>query len=121
MSYKNKKKPKNSRIGKVGWCTGEVLGLSVGHYVFIRRVRGNLCDVNTLSSIKTKEGRYQIGKIRLIENGKLYPLPKSDISVKRFSGIDRRVIRNIPLSAIKQIGNYKIKRRHHHFIQKYLK
>lgn len=98
MSYKNKKKPKNSCIGKVGWCAGEVLGLPIGHYVFIRRVRGNLCDVNTFSSIENKNGKFEIAKVRMIKEGIIYPIPKSDDTLKRFSGIDRRVINNIPIS-----------------------
>lgn len=108
-------------IGKIGWCSGATLGLPIGHYVFIRRVHGNLCDVNTISSIETINQRFEIGKIHMVKNGIIYPIPTKDTTLSRFSGIDRRVIRNIPISDIQCIGHQNIKGRHHHYIQKYMK
>ncbi len=116
------RRPFSRLIGKIGWCSGPTLGLDTGHFVFIRRVKNNgKCDVNTLTSIKSRRGGYEIGKIRMIENGALYPIPKKDDSLPRFGGIDKRIIHDIPLSKIEQIGRHSIKRRHHHYIQKYMK
>ena len=52
------KKRINPLIGKIGWCDASSLGLSKGHYVFIRRVYGNKCSVNTFTSIKNPNGYY---------------------------------------------------------------
>ena len=57
----NKKKI-NPLIGKIGWCDASTLGLSKGHYAFIRRVYGNKCSVNTFTSLKTKQGKYKYYK-----------------------------------------------------------
>lgn len=116
-----KKKRTNKNVGKVGWCDAKTLGLDIGHYVFIRRVKGNKCDVNTFSSIEDKNGKIKIGKVRKIQNGELYPIPKKDDTLPRFGGIDNRVIKGIPLTKIKGIGKHRLKRRHHHYIQKYMK
>lgn len=115
------KKKRNKNVGKVGWCDGETLGLAVGHYVFIRRVNGKTCDVNTFSSIEDKNGKIKIKKVRKIQNGELYAIPKKDDTLPRFSGIDKRVIKGIPLSKVKDIGKHRLKRRHHHYVQKYMK
>lgn len=115
------KKKRNKNVGKVGWCDGETLGLDVGHYVFIRRVNGKKCDVNTFSSIEKKDGSFQLKKMQMIRSGDLYPIPKKDDTLPRFGGIDSRVIKDVPLSKIQKIGRYSLKRRHHHYIQKYMK
>ena len=115
------KRKVNSLIGKIGWCSGETLGLSKGHYVFIRRVYGDKCSVNTFTSIKQKNGKYKPSKMNMIESGSLYPIPKRDITLRRFSGIHKKTIKNVPLSDVEGIGNQRLKRRHHHYIQKYMK
>lgn len=116
-----KKKRTNKNVGKVGWCDAKTLGLDKGHYVFIRRVQGNKCDVNTFSSIENANGTIEYGKVRKIKTGDLYPIPIKDDTLPRFSGIDNRVIKRIPLTKIKEIGKHRLKRRHHHYIQKYMK
>ena len=110
-----------SLVGKVGWCDAKVLGLKQGHYVFIRRVYGNKCSVNTFSSIKDKKGSFNFSKLNKVENGTIYPVPKKDLTLPRFSGVQSNVIKNVPLSSIQDIGKHSLKRRHHHFIQKYVK
>ena len=115
------KRKRNRHIGKIGWCDKDTLGLSKGHYVFIRRVNKNLCDVNTLTSLETHSGRLKLDKINQIKKGNVYPIPFKDINLTLFSGVDSRVIKNVPLSNIKELDNYKLKRRHHHYIQKYVK
>lgn len=108
--------------GKVGWCDSNTLGLSSGHYVFIRKVKRNgLCDINTLTSIENRNGRYEIPKIDMIKKGVIYPIPKNDDSLRRFGGVDKRIIKNVPLEKINNLGNNYIKRKHHYYIKKYLK
>lgn len=116
----NRKKV-NPLVGKVGWCDGKTLGLSTGHYVFIRRVYGNKCSVNTFTSIGVVSGGYKINKVQKIETGVIYPIPKKDLSLPRFSGVHKNVITNVPISQIRDVGLHTLKRRHHHYIQKYQK
>ena len=56
-----------------------------------------------------------------IESGKIYPIPTKDISLPRFSGVHKNSITNIPIIEVKNIGRYRLKCRHHRFIQKYVK
>ena len=116
-----KKLKRNKHVGKIGWCDSNVLGLSRGHYVYIRKVKKGKCDVNTFSSIEDRSGRIEISKVNYIKEGKLYPIPKKDISLPRFSGIDKRVIKDISIHDIKYKGSKTIKGRHKHYIDKYMK
>ena len=111
----------NPLVGKVGWCDGSTLGLSKGHYVFVRRVYGDKCSVNTFTSIEKQNGKYDISKIKKIEEGVVYPIPRKDLSFSRFSGIHKHVVKNVPVKNIKIRHGHKLKRRHHHYIQKYMK
>ena len=115
------KKKRNKLVGKIGWCDKETLGLGKDHYVFIRNQYGNKCSVNTLTSLKNKNGYYKIHKIRDIENGIVYPIPKKDITLPIFSGVHKNTIKNVPVSKIRNIGTHQLKRRHHHYIRKYVK
>ena len=117
----NKKRKRSKHIGKIGWCDKQTLGLSKGHYVFIRRVNNGKCDVNTFTSLVRDNGNLKIDKINHVKFGNIYPIPLKDISLTKFSGVDRRVIRNIPLNKIEDIDRYKLNRRHHNYIQKYVK
>ena len=47
-----KKKKVNRHVGKIGWCYASVLGLPMGHYVYIRKVKNGKCDVNTFTSLE---------------------------------------------------------------------
>lgn len=122
IKNKSLNQKKHKYEGKIGWCDEKILGLPRGHYVFIREVKENgKCDVNTLTSISDKNGRYEFGKVRMIEKGTIYPIPKKDDSLKRFGGVDKRVIKDIPLSKIKYIGKNYVDKKHHYYIKKYLK
>ena len=112
---------KSKHIGKIGWCDKDVLGLPKGHYVFIRRVKNDKCDVNTFTSLERNNGRFKLDKINYIRNGSIYPIPKNDVTLSKFSGVDKRIIKDIPISKIQDKGCYTLKRRHHHYIQKYVK
>lgn len=115
------RRKQNKYVGKIGWCDSNVLGLRSGHYVYIRKVKDGKCEVNTFSSIEDRNGRIEFPKVRYIQNGNLYPIPKNDTTLPRFSGIDKRVIKNISIQDIKHKGNNKIKGRHKHYIHKYMK
>ena len=67
-----RKRKTHPLIGKIGWCDGRTLGLSKGHYVFVRRVYGKKCSVNTFTSLKTKGGKYKTNKFRDVESGIYY-------------------------------------------------
>jgi signal peptidase I len=113
---------KRSRhTGKIGWCNSNALKLRKGHFVLIRRVKGLRCDVNTFSAIEDHSKNIEIPKVKLIKRGALYPIPTSDINLPRFSGLDKRVIKNVKLSDIKQKDKYRIKNRHIHYINRYMK
>ena len=114
-------KKRNKLVGKIGWCDKDTLGLSNGHYVFIRNQYRGKCSVNTVTSLKNRSGKYKLHKIKDIEIGRVYPIPKKDLSLPRFSGIHKNIIKNVPVSKIKNIGSYQLKRRHHHYIRKYMK
>lgn len=115
------KKKNHPLVGKVGWCDKDTLGLNTGHYVFIRRVYGNKCSVNTFTSIKTRDGHYDTRKLKSVERGSVYPIPNKDTTLPRFGGVHNKVITNIPIDKIQDVGRYSLKRRHHHYIQKYVK
>ncbi len=117
----SRKKKNNPLVGKIGWCDASTLGLSRGHFVFIRRVYGNKCSINTFTSLKTNNGLFKYNKMPDIESGKIYPIPTKDVSLPRFSGIHKNSITNVPISEVKNIDRYRLKRRHHRFIQKYVK
>ena len=117
-----KRKPTDKLVGKIGWCDAETLGLDVGHYVFIRRIYGNKCSVNTFTSlINNKTNRYTINKFDQVKNGTIYPIPTKDTTLPRFGGVHNNVITQVPLNEVRDIGKYSLKRRHHHYIQKYVK
>ena len=116
-----RKRKKDRLVGRIGWCSKQTLGLDDGHYVFIRRVYGDKCSVNTFTSLKDKNGNYKYGKFVDFENGKIYPVPTKDLNLKKFSGIHKDVIHNVPLDEVKLKPRFRLKRRHHHYIQKYMK
>ena len=112
---------KSKHIGKIGWCDSDVLGLSRGHYVYIRKVRNGKCEVNTFTSIEDDDEFLDFRKVKKIKTGEIYPIPKSDLTLRKFSGIDHRVIKNISIHDIKNKGRFRIKNRHKHYIYKYMK
>lgn len=118
---KKRRRKRHKDTFKVGWASGKTLGLAKGHYVFIRKVRGNKCDVNTFTSITSKDNNIVIPKVKMIQKGIVYPIPKNDTKLKRFSGIHKRVIKNVPLNSIRRKNKSMLKGRHYHYILKYMK
>lgn len=114
------KRKSNRYVGKVAWCNGNALNLNYGHYVFVRRVKGNKCAVNTFTSLKNNSGSLKVLKFDKVAKGDIYPIPTKDLSLPRFSGIYKGA-KVVSLSELKGVGYHKLKRRHHHYIQKYMK
>jgi len=112
---------KSKHVGKIGWCDSNVLGLSSGHYVYIRSVKNGKCDVNTFTSLEKNNGHFKNDKINYVRDGKIYAIPKTDLTLPKFSGVDCRVIKNINVSDIKYKGCQRLKNRHKHYILKYMK
>lgn len=113
-SYKN-------LVGKLGWCDAQTLGLPEGHYVFIRSVNGDKCDVNTLTSIRDKKTKlFAVRKMEKVEDGIIYPIPLKDCSLPLFGGVHKNAIKNIPISKIQDINKNTLHKKHHYYIKRYL-
>lgn len=122
MSGWRKSKRHESRyVGKIGYAPAEALGLKKGHYVFVRSVHGGKCDVNTFTGIEDWNGHVEVPKVFGIAAGRIYPIPKRDCDLPRFSGVDSRVIKNVSLSDVEDLGRCHVKRRHWHYILRFLK
>lgn len=116
-----KGKKKNKHIGKIGWCDGSVLGLSKGHYVYIRNVKNGKCEVNTFTSLERNNGNFKIDKINQVRKGNIFAVSKRDLNLPKFSGLDSRVIKNISIHDIKDKGRYRIKARYRDYIKQFVK
>lgn len=115
-------------VGKIAYCTNQALGLrdkqgkllTGGHYVYIRSVKGNKCDVNVVTSLEGKRDSFHQKKISNVAKGYTYPIPRHDATFKLWSGITNNVI-TVNLSDLQDIGKKSIKRRHHFFVRKFIK
>lgn len=116
--------------GKIGYCDNKVLGLvgknnkvlPRGHYVYIREVHGNRCNVNVITSLEDKNSNYDFHKLKKVKYGYLYSIPKNDVNLPRWSAINLDGnIKNVKISDIKSIGKIKMKRRHRFFVGKFTK
>ncbi len=116
--------------GKIGFCDNATLGikdlngnpLNGGHYVYIREINGNKCNVNVITSLEDKYGNFNTFKLGKVKRGYLYPIPKNDTDFSRWSAINLDGnIKNVKISKIKNIGSKKIKRRHKFFVGKFTK
>lgn len=123
----NKKK---QYVGKIGYCDNRTLGikgadgkpLSGGHYVYIREKNGNKCNINVITSLEDKYGNFNNFKLGKVKRGYLYPIPKNDIDLPRWSAVNLDGnINDIKVSDIKNIGSKKIKSRHKFFVGKFTK
>lgn len=116
--------------GKIGYCDNLTLGItdkhnnpiSGGHYVYICEINGNKCNVNVITSLEDKTGRYEFHKIKKIKRGYLYPIPKNDATLPLWSAINLDGnIKNVKITDIKSIGKIKMKRKHRFFVGKFTK
>ena len=123
----NKKK---QYVGKIGYCDNRTLGikgadgkpLSGGHYVYIREKNGNKCNINVITSLEDKNGNFNNFKLGKVKRGYLYPIPKNDIDLPRWSAVNLDGnINDIKVSDIKNVGSKKIKTRHKFFVGKFTK
>ncbi len=121
---------KKTNVGKIGYCDNKTLGikgadgkiLNGGHYVYIREVKGGKCNVNVITSLEDKYGNFNNFKLGKVKRGYLYPIPKNDIDLPRWSAVNLDGnINNVKVSDIKNIGSKKIKSRHKFFVGKYTK
>ena len=111
---------------KIGYCENKNLKglqhLSGGHYVYIRKVNKNgTCDVNVVTSLEDERHNFNFDKLKQVKKGNTYSIPKYDSNFSRWSGINKKPIKNVKISSIKDIGKKKIKKRHHFFIGKFMK
>lgn len=116
---KNYKKIKN----QIGYIENKYLGIPRpgGHYVYIREVNKNgTCDVNVVTSLEDKNKVVNQKKIKQVKQGNTYALPLFDTTFTRWSGINKKPIKDVPINKIQDIGKKKVKRRHDFFIGKYL-
>lgn len=114
--------------GKIGVCKNKDLGFKKNldgvHYVYIRQVnKDGTCDVNTFTQLTLHENPklYDFKKMEEVKRGNTYVIPLKDCTLSQFSGVNHSVVHNVKLSKIKDIGKQKIKKRHHFFINKFMK
>lgn len=139
-------KDKRRYVGKIGYCDNAALGIKDihgkpqkgGHYVYIREVYNDRCNVNVITSLETvrlnrfgspvldRFGNvvydYVQPKIDKVKRGYLYPIPKKDADFPLWSAINLDGnIRGVKIAAIKNIGSKSMKRRHKFFVGKFTK
>ena len=121
---------KKSYVGKIGFCDNSVLGfkdkngnyVKGGHYVYIREMNGNKCNVNVITSLENNTGYYDIKKLSKVRAGMLYAIPKDDADFSRWSAINLDGnINGIKITDIQDIGQRKIRHRHKWYVGKYHK
>ena len=121
---------KKTYVGKIGYCDNKSLGLTDkygnplkgGHYVYIRKMDGNKCNVNVITSLEDKNEWYQMEKLNKVKRGMLYPVPKDDANFSRWSAINLDGnINGVKITDIKNIGQKEIKRRHKWYVGKFHK
>ncbi len=114
--------------GKIGYCTNRDLGLTNnqgqalngGHYVYIRKVNGERCDVNVITSLEDRNGKFDYAKLHKVRKGFLYPIPKRDANFSQWSAINLdNNVKNVKVSRVKNIGVKSIKKRHKFFVGKF--
>ena len=117
-------------VGKIGFCDNSVLNITDkdgkpikgGHYVYIREVNGNTCNVNVITSLENKNEFFQMEKLKKVKRGMLYPIPKDDANFAQWSAVNLDGNKNnIPLSKVNNIGYRSMKVRHRFFVGKYTK
>jgi hypothetical protein len=127
-------KKKKALVGKIGFCDNSALGIPKpgGHYVYIRGLNGDKCDVNVVTSLE----RYNMPnpknnskaldvlsakKVYHVRKGDTYPIPIVDANFTKWSGINYDSIKNVKISNIQDIGKKQIKRKHQILIGKFSK
>lgn len=137
-------KDKRRYVGKIGYCDNTALGIKDihgkpqkgGHYVYIREVYNDRCNVNVITSLETvrrdKRGfivkdrygepqtEFAPLKIEKVKRGYLYPIPKKDADFPLWSAVNLDGnIRGVKIADIKNICSKSMKRRHKFFVGKF--
>lgn len=108
------RKDMNWVVGKIGFCLDKDLGFSrldkkdsKGHFVYIHNINeDNKCTVSTFVSLQNSDGSV---KINQIHNGLVLPIPiYASSSFKKFTGLTKGKIANVPVSKIMSIGKFRI-------------
>ncbi len=74
--------------------------MPIGHYVFICLAKMENAILIIIVALKQVKEDIKEQKKQRIENGSSYYIPDTDVSVSRFSGIDKKVIKNIPVAIV---------------------
>lgn len=75
-----------------------------------------------ITSLEDKNGNFNNFKLGKVKRGYLYPIPKNDIDLPRWSAVNLDGnINDIKVSDIKNVGSKKIKTRHKFFVGKFTK
>ena len=123
-------KDKRRYVGKIGYCDNAALGIKDihgkpqkgGHYVYIREVYDDRCNVNVITSLEDKRGFFYFSKLRKVKYGMLYPVPQDDANFTRWSAVNLDGnIKGVKIADIKNIGSKSMKRRHKFFVGKFTK
>lgn len=123
-------KDKRRYVGKIGYCDNAALCIKDihgkpqkgGHYVYIREVYNDRCNVNVITSLENRDGWYQMDKLWKVKRGYLYPIPKNDADFSLWSAINLDGnIKGVKIADIKNIGSKSMKRRHKFFVGKFTK
>jgi hypothetical protein len=117
------------KAGTVGFCLDTVLGISRnggdpaknGHYVYIRKVDGDKCDVNTITSLERGTNRFIHGKLVHVRKGHTYSIPYTDANFKEWSGVTRGTIKGVKTADIVNVGTKTIHEKHKSFIDRWFK
>lgn len=107
--------------GKIGYCDNRDLQLrdrhgnilTGGHYVYIRKYYKNTgtCVVSTCTSLEDNYGNIKTQKMKLLRDGKTYPVPKKDSNFPKWTGVNKTVI-YVNKSKISRVNKKRIKKRH---------
>jgi len=95
---------KKNLVGKIGYVNNINLpGLENkpgGHYVYIKDINNKKCSVYTIVSLKDESGNYIKKKYKELRNGFLFPIPRNDLNLPRYSAFDLRVIKDVEIKDI---------------------
>lgn len=115
----------NKIKNKIGYCDNKNLPglehLKGGHYVYIRKVYSNgTCDVNVITSLEKKGGKFNFDKLKQVKKGNTYAIPKYDTNFTLWSGVNKTPVKHVKIDKIQDIGKKKVKQRHNFFIGKFM-
>lgn len=94
--------------GQVVWVSNKKLGLPNfnrgSHMLLVTKDHFGLIDGRVITSIE-KNGVYKPKKVKMIENGDLFPIPMNMSNLPHFSSVTVNVFKDIEKTLVKPIGN----------------